>query len=61
MSSTGTPVENGMSVEDIDNIIYIIREYSISHFATDIMEFNPQLGNFKVSFDTLKKIVHILK
>ena len=61
MSSTGTPVDNGMSVEDINNIIQIIREYSISHFATDIMEFNPQLGNFKVSFDTLKKIVDILK
>ena len=61
MSSTGTPVDNGMSVEDIQNIIHIIREYSVSHFATDIMEFNPQLGNFKVSFDTLKKIVDILK
>lgn len=61
MSSTGTPVENGMSVEDINNIIHIIREYSISHFATDIMEFNPQLGNFKVSFETLKNIVAILK
>ena len=61
MSSTGTPVENGMSIEDITNIIYIIREYSSSHFATDIMEFNPQLGNFKVSFDTLKNIVAILK
>lgn len=61
MSSTGTPVDNGMSVEDIKNIIDIIREYSISHFATDIMEFNPQLGNFKVSFETLKQIVDILK
>ena len=61
MSSTGTPVENGMSVEDITNIIHIIREYSSSHFATDIMEFNPQLGNFKVSFDTLKNIVAIVK
>jgi arginase len=61
MSSTGTPVENGMSIEDITNIIHIIREYSSSHFATDIMEFNPQLGNFKVSFDTLKNIVAILK
>jgi arginase len=61
MSSTGTPVDNGMSIEDIKNIIDIIREYSISHFATDIMEFNPQLGNFKVSFDTLKQIVDILK
>jgi arginase len=61
MSSTGTPVENGMYVEDITNIIHIIREYSSSHFATDIMEFNPQLGNFKVSFDTLKNIVAILK
>lgn len=61
MSCTGTPVENGMFVEDIINIIHIIREYSVSHFATDIMEFNPQLGNFKVSFDTLKKIVDVLK
>jgi len=61
MSSTGTPVENGMFIEDITNIIHIIREYSSSHFATDIMEFNPQLGNFKVSFDTLKNIVAILK
>jgi arginase family enzyme len=61
MSSTGTPVDNGMSVEDIQNIVHIIREYSISYFATDIMEFNPQLGNFKISFNTLKKIVDILK
>jgi arginase len=61
MSSTGTPVDNGMSVEDVINIIHIIREYAVSHFATDIMEFNPQLGNFKVSFNTLKKIVDILK
>jgi arginase len=61
MSSTGTPVVNGMYFEDIKNIIDIIREYSSLHFATDIMEFNPQLGNFKISFDTLKKIVDILK
>ena len=61
MSSSGTLVENGMSLEDITNTIDIIREYCISHFATDIMEFNPQLGNFKVSFNTLKKIVDILK
>jgi arginase family enzyme len=61
MSSTGTPVDNGMYFEDIKNIIGIIREYSSLHFATDIMEFNPQLGNFKISFDTLKKIVDILK
>jgi len=61
MSCTGTPVENGMSLHDIKSIISTIRQYAVSHFATDIMEFNPQLGNFKVSFDTLKNIVDILK
>jgi len=60
MSSTGTPVENGLMLNDILDIIGIVREYS-KHVATDIMEFNPQLGDYDVSFKTLKSIVQFLE
>jgi arginase len=56
LNSTGTPVENGLSSHDILDIIDVVRMYS-NHFATDIMEFNPELGDFKLSINTLKKIV----
>lgn len=60
MNSTGTPVENGLLLEDFYEMVNIIRHYS-SHIATDIMEFNPNLGNFETSFATLKKVVEYLE
>jgi arginase len=60
MSSTGTPVENGMYIDDIKLIIALIRHFSKKHFATDIMEFNPKLGDFKTSLNTIKNLISYL-
>jgi arginase len=60
MSSTGTPVNNGFCLNDFSTIINTIRSEGL-HIATDIMEFNPNLGYFESSFKTLKKVVNILK
>ena len=60
MSSTGTPEPRGLTLDDFKEIVDIVRHYS-SHIATDIMEFNPKLGDFERSFTTLKEVVKYLE
>ncbi len=57
LDSTGTMANNGLSPDDIKNIINsaLLKEKLI---ALDIMEFNPSLGNKDKSLETLKKIFH---
>jgi arginase len=55
LDSTGTMASNGLSPDDIKNIINsaLLKEKLI---ALDIMEFNPSLGNKDKSLETLKRI-----
>jgi len=64
MVSTGTPdYENeGMSPTDLFSTIRVIQK-SGHHFATDIMEFHPNLGTTKeksLSIETFQKILHFV-
>jgi arginase len=60
MSSTGTREPNGLLTAELLAFIDCVRDNCRSHFATDIMEFNPQLGNRIISVNTLKKIIRFL-
>lgn len=63
MYSTGTTEEDGMSLDELYEIINIIREKSLEHYATDIMEYNPTIGNNeekKVSYKTFCNIIKYL-
>lgn len=60
MSSTGTKENGGLMLEDgLLDIISVIRRYS-KHFATDIMEFNPDLGDKKSSIETIRSVIDFL-
>jgi arginase len=59
ISNTGTPEENGLSIVDFVSILNIIKS-SGTHYATDIMEINPQLGDNDASVVTLKKVCSLL-
>ncbi len=61
MSSTGTREPDGLRVNELLAVIDCIRQNSSRHFATDIMEFNPKLGNQIISIKTLKKIIRFLE
>jgi len=60
MSSTGTREPNGLLTRELLAFINCMRDNCSSHFATDIMEFNPELGNRIISMKTLKKIIGFL-
>jgi arginase len=60
MSSTGTREPGGLMIDGLINILHIIDNNS-NHYATDLMEFNPDLGNHDISLQTIKKIVNFLK
>ena len=61
LNSTGTPVSEGFQVDDLGNIFEMIHKYSRWYFATDIMEYNPNLGDHLRSFETLKNVLLLLK
>lgn len=61
MSSTGTRESDGLRENELLAIIDCIRQNSRLHFATDIMEFNPKLGNRIISINTLRKIIRFLE
>jgi len=54
MYSTGTVEENGIEFDELLNIIKFIKETSTKYYATDIMEYNPAIGN-----DEEKRISYI--
>jgi arginase len=60
MSSTGTREPDGLQIDELLAFINCVRYHCRSHFATDIMEFNPKLGNRRISIKTLKKIIDYL-
>ncbi len=56
MKGTGTPVEKGFEVKDINYITSRFIETKLVR-SFDIVEFNPLLDSSNVSFETVKKIV----
>ena len=60
MSSTGTREPGGLMLDGLLDILNIIRTNCRNHYATDIMEFNPDLGNRDVSIHTIKKVITLL-
>jgi arginase len=62
MPSTGTPVSNGLLLEDLLELLRDIRRGSISVYA-DIMEYNPEIGSHKernISIETMRHCMDIL-
>lgn len=61
MSSTGTKESGGLMLESgLFDIISVIRSFS-KHFATDIMEFNPDLGDKESSIETMRSVIDFLE
>jgi arginase family enzyme len=63
MYSTGTAEEDGMSLDELYEIINMIHKNSLHHYATDIMEYNPTIGNEEqqnISYKTFCKIFKYL-
>ena len=62
MPSTGTPVSNGLLLEDLLELLRNIRCGSISVYA-DIMEYNPEIGSYKerkISIETMRRCIDVL-
>lgn len=62
MPSTGTPVSNGLLLEDLLQLLREIRRGSISVYA-DIMEYNPEIGSYKerkISIETMRRCIDVL-
>lgn len=57
--STGTPVKNGLELQDIIKFLKIISE-SKKNISLDIVEYNPLIGNDQERKITLKSINSIL-
>lgn len=55
-NSTGTPVENGFTVEEVRDVARLFEVYTV---AVDIMEFNPTIGNPNKSVDNLKQVLDV--
>lgn len=53
MPSTGTPVLNGLAV---DNVISIVKVSKDRLIGFDLVEFNPHIGNYR---DVYKSLLHI--
>lgn len=63
MSSTGTPVKKGLTLPQISYITTLIRQNTKTHFATDIMEYNPKMGTESqkhISYNTFCKLLQLL-
>jgi arginase len=63
MPSTGTVEPHGLFIEQFNDIISIVRQYSKKYYATDIMEFNRKIGNQKevsISINTIQHILNIV-
>ena len=55
ISSTGTPVENGLTFKQANNIFDTLAKHNVK--SMDLVEFNPNLGNKIKSFDIINKIL----
>ncbi len=58
MPSTGTPVNGGLTVEQVKNIIQVSKNKLIGF---DLVEFNPLVGNSTQLNKTIENCEHILK
>ena len=58
MPSTGTPVLNGLAVDDVISIVKASKDRLISF---DLVEFNPYIGNYRDVYKTLLNIYSILE
>lgn len=54
MASTGCPVKNGLFPEDISKVYNFIKSRII---AFDLVEYNPSLGDTKISYNSIKTII----
>ena len=57
MPSTGTPVYNGL---DVDDVISIVKASKDRLIGFDLVEFNPHIGNYRDIYKTLLNIYSIL-
>lgn len=64
MPSTGTPVSNGLLLEDLLELLRDLHRGSGSeNVYADIMEYNPEIGSYnekKTSIETMRKCINIL-
>lgn len=64
MPSTGTPVSNGLLLEDLLELLRNIRRGSKNkNGCADIMEYNPEIGSHKerkTSIETMRKCIDVL-
>jgi len=58
MPSTGTPVSDGLLIEDVNQIIKLSNDKLIS---LDIVEYNPCIGTLTEQQQTLNNIIKIIK
>ncbi len=56
IKGTGTPVEKGFEIEDLNYITSTIIKTKLVR-SLDIVEFNPLLDDSNISFETVKKVV----
>lgn len=54
MSSTGCVVKDGIFPEDVSRVYNFVKSRVI---AFDLVEYNPMLGDNKISFNSIKKII----
>jgi len=55
VSSTGTPVENGFNFDDMCRIIDLLSYQDVR--GLDVVEFNPDIGDAKVTYVTILKVL----
>lgn len=55
VSSTGTPVENGFSFNDMCRIIDLLSCQDVR--GLDVVEFNPDIGDARVTYVTILKVL----
>jgi arginase len=63
MCSTGTVEENGIEFEELLQILQFINKNSTKYYATDIMEYNPDIGNEeekRISYITFKSLIQYI-
>jgi len=63
MYSTGTVEDNGINLDDLYDIFNIIKNNSKEYYATDIMEYNPTIGNEKekeISYNTFISLIEYI-
>ena len=55
ISSTGKPVSKGLQLEQIYDIFKFLSKFNVN--SIELVEFNPDVGNYKTSYDNLNKII----